>query len=96
MEQKPLIERTISGITGKQIISLIIIVSTVVVLYLRIEALARDGLKQSKENGMVLKEMQTERKELVRINDIRLNKLELEISECRIRITNIEKQIIKN
>lgn len=91
--ETPLIERTIPGITWKQIMALIVIVATVVTMYLRIDTIAVRGLDQSKQNGEVLMEIQKERKEVERVNDIRLNKIELELAETRIRLINLEKQI---
>lgn len=101
-KQIPLTDRTIPGITWKQVVAFVVVIGTAVWIYFRLETIAKDSLRQSRDNGIVLigqgillKEMQAERKELIRINDARLNLIELQLAEQRIRITNLELKIIK-
>lgn len=93
MTEKELTSRTIPGITWKQVVAFSISLATVIILYLRLESLAKSAYEQSLQNGRVLKEMQDERKELVRINDAKIVGIELQQREFEIRLQLLEKFI---
>lgn len=98
-KNKPLTDRTIPGITWKQVVAYTAAIVTVLFFYFRIEAFAKEGLKQSIVNGDILKTvvadiktMATERTELIRINNLKIQSIELDIRELRIRIDNLEQK----
>ena len=90
---KPLEERTIPGVTVKQLwklgVAIVAILSFVFVMLKRIS----DAESVSQDNNAILKEMQQERKESERINNIRLTNIELDQREAKIRLTNLESKM---
>jgi hypothetical protein len=91
VQEAELTNRTIPGITWKQVVAFVIGVVTVVILYLRLEALAQSAFELSKENNILLKEAIQERKETSKINDARLYQMELEHREFDFRLKQLEK-----
>ena len=88
--EKEITNRTIPGITWKQITAFTIAVAIIIGLYFRLESLAEKAYDQSVLNGEVLKDMQEERKELVRINDAKLRAIDIQLRELEIRIQLFE------
>lgn len=91
--EKELTSRTIPGITWKQVVAYTIAISLGVVLYVRIETLSNKAVEQSIQNGELLKEIQTERKEERRFYDTRMTVMEQTIKTLEIRINILETQL---
>jgi hypothetical protein len=91
----PLNERTIPGITWKQVVAFVIVIVTGVGVYFSVREMAKKAYEQSVENGRVLNEIQSDRKESERLNNIRLTNIELDQREAKIRLTNLETDLNK-
>lgn len=89
----PLINRPIPGVTWRVIALIILAVGTVVLLYTRLEYLTHSSLDQTIKNGKTLIEIQAENKEYRTLNEVRLNQIEIEQRELRVRLEILENKL---
>jgi len=62
-------------------------------VYFSLVGRINDAQRVSQDNNGILREMQSDRKEYDRVNNIRLTNIELDQREAKIRLTTIENQI---
>lgn len=77
---------------AKSMAGIIAAVLTLAGLYWNLQAQVQRAQDISKENNAILQEIRHERKEQERLNQARMNALEIGLAELRIRITGLENQ----
>lgn len=90
-EEKEITSRTIPGITWKQVLAFTIGVATIIMIYLRLEALAQKAYDLSKENNELMKQLQMDKAAAAKMEDLRYNQMHLEHREFDLRLKQLEK-----
>jgi hypothetical protein len=88
-DTRDLINRPIPGVTAKLVISLILIISAVMGVYFEV----KEGRKQSLENFKLLEKMQIKDMQDEKIDDARMDAIELSVRETKIRMDFMERFI---
>lgn len=90
MVEKDLTSRTIPGITWKQIVAYSVALAMFVTFYIDLKNAAGDAKKQGESNNELLKEFIQDAKQERKLDDARLQAIELQIRECKIRLDIME------
>ena len=90
---KELLERPIPGLTGKQLIAIILFVFAAASAYIDIKNGIKESRKQSAKNYELMEEIKEEFKQDRKVDDARLHLIELQINECKTRLNIMDKFI---
>ncbi len=90
-DTKELLERPIPGITGKQLIALIVFIAGCAIGYVDIRNGNVTNRKQGEANYQLMVEIKEEFRQDRKLDDTRLHLMELQISECKTRLDIMEK-----
>ena len=85
-----LINRPIPGITWRVIALIIVVVSTTVLLYAKLQNVGQNALDETIKNGQTLMEIKQDNKEYRAINELRINHIEIEQAELKVRLEILE------